>query len=127
MVIDASVMVAQLVEPGRLTEPVLRDLAVGAEAPHLLDAEVGHVLRRRVRLGFLSLADGAFAIRNLRHAPIERTPHTALADRAWDLRDNLSFCDALYVSLAEQLEVPLLTFDARLAGAPGLRCEVRVL
>ena len=33
-------------------------------------------------------------------------------------------CDTL---LAEQLEVPLLTADARLARAPGLRCSVELI
>jgi predicted nucleic acid-binding protein len=31
------------------------------------------------------------------------------------------------VALAEQLEVPLLTADARLARAPGLRCSVELI
>jgi predicted nucleic acid-binding protein len=47
--------------------------------------------------------------------------------RAWELRTNLSADDALYVALAEQLDAPLLTADARLAKAPGLRCPVEVL
>jgi predicted nucleic acid-binding protein len=34
--------------------------------------------------------------------------------------------DALTVALAEQLDVPLLTADARLARAPGLRCVVEL-
>ena len=34
---------------------------------------------------------------------------------AWELRDNFSFYDALYVALALMLDEPLLTFDARLA------------
>jgi predicted nucleic acid-binding protein len=34
--------------------------------------------------------------------------------------------DATYVALAEALRCPLVTHDARLAGAPGLRCTVRV-
>lgn len=39
---------------------------------------------------------------------------------------NLTSYDASYVALAEMLEVPLVTLDRRLAGAPGLQCEVRV-
>ena len=35
--------------------------------------------------------------------------------------------DAAYVALAELLDVVLVTADARLANAPGLRCEVDVL
>jgi predicted nucleic acid-binding protein len=35
--------------------------------------------------------------------------------------------DAVYVALAELLDLVLLTADARLWKAPGLRCEVEVL
>jgi len=44
----------------------------------------------------------------------------------WQLRHNLGTCDAAYVALAEMLAVPLLTADAHIAGAPGLRCQVVV-
>jgi predicted nucleic acid-binding protein len=36
-------------------------------------------------------------------------------------------CAALDVALAEQLDAPLPTADARLARAPGLRCPVEVV
>lgn len=42
----------------------------------------------------------------------------------WALRDNVSAYDATYVALAEALDCPLLTADARLANAPGVRCVV---
>lgn len=59
--------------------------------------------------------------------PLRRSPHDLLHDRAWELRENLSFSDALYVALAERLGMPLVTLDRRLAGAPDLRCSVEVL
>jgi predicted nucleic acid-binding protein len=40
-------------------------------------------------------------------------------DRVWELRDNLSAYDASYIALAELLNCPLLTADARLSRAPG--------
>jgi predicted nucleic acid-binding protein len=58
---------------------------------------------------------------------LRRFPSRGLWIRAWDLRPNFSAYDALYVALAEQLEVPLLTADARLARAPGLRCSVELI
>jgi predicted nucleic acid-binding protein len=45
----------------------------------------------------------------------------------WALRENLSAYDATYVALAEALDSPLLTRDARLMRAPGLRCRIEVL
>jgi len=53
-----------------------------------------------------------------------RYPVFALLDRVWELRDNLSANGASYVALAEYLDCNLLTADARLTRAPGLRCPV---
>jgi predicted nucleic acid-binding protein len=49
-----------------------------------------------------------------------------LAWRIWELRSNVTPHDASYVALAESLGTVLLTTDGRIAGAPGLRCEVEV-
>jgi predicted nucleic acid-binding protein len=43
------------------------------------------------------------------------------------LRDNLSFYDALYVALAQALQLSLLTADSKLARAPKLRCAVELI
>jgi predicted nucleic acid-binding protein len=48
-----------------------------------------------------------------------RYPHHPLAERMWALRHNLTAYDAAFVALAEELAVPLVTCDARLAAAPG--------
>jgi predicted nucleic acid-binding protein len=94
-------------------------------APHLIDAEVGNVLRRWVLRGQLApddaeklLAAGA-ALIDYRH---EMTG--GLARAAWARRENLSFYDALYAALAAILSAPLLTADERLLHAPGLGCVV---
>lgn len=50
-----------------------------------------------------------------------------LASRIWELRDNLTTYDAAYVAAAEQYRCALVTTDAQLARAPGLRCPVDVL
>ena len=39
----------------------------------------------------------------------------------------MTFYDGLYVALAERLDVPLITLDARLSAAPGVRVGIRVL
>ena len=95
-------------------------------APHLIDSEVTHVLRRLVTSGRLDQhqGDAAFASFQLL---IRRRPVTHLLDRMWAPRRNLSDYDATYVALAESLDVPLLTTDRRLARASGLRCPVEVV
>jgi predicted nucleic acid-binding protein len=59
--------------------------------------------------------------------PLRRYPHGPLLSRIWELRDNLTVYGAAYVALAEALDAPLLTVDARLARAPGVRCQVELL
>jgi predicted nucleic acid-binding protein len=50
-----------------------------------------------------------------------------LAARIWALRGNLTTYDAAYVAAAEQYGCALVTTDARLARAPGVRCPVTLL
>jgi hypothetical protein len=47
--------------------------------------------------------------------------------RIWELRNNLTAYDAVYVALAEALHAPLVTRDRRIAGAPGLRTGIEVI
>ncbi len=67
------------------------------------------------------------ALRDLNGLRIERVPHVALLGRAFELRDSVSFYDALYVALAEELDLPLLTLDARIARAHGHRARVELI
>ncbi|MBS45688.1 MAG: VapC toxin family PIN domain ribonuclease [Nocardioides sp.] len=123
IVIDASVVVELLVggaEPGLLGEDELA-------APHLLDSEVAHVLRRLVARDLLTDEQGAVALNHFTELVVDRFPARPLLARVWELRHSLSAYDATYVALAEQLDAALLTSDTRLARAPGPRCEVRVV
>jgi predicted nucleic acid-binding protein len=56
-----------------------------------------------------------------------RVTVVGLLERIWELRENLSAYDATYVTVAETLETPLLTADARLARAPGPTCPITVV
>lgn len=96
-------------------------------APHLIDAEVGHVLRRAVGSAALQEDQATAALEDLVRLPLKRVPHPGLVARAFALRSNLSFYDALYVALAERLQMPLLTLDARLQRAAGDTIEVRLV
>ena len=109
--------------PPRIGER-LRDGPTWA-APHLLDAEVASVLRNRVLRGKLPSFAALSALNDFVALPIERFPHTALLPRAFDLRDNASLYDALYLALAEVLDARLLTRDRRLRAIPGVAARSR--
>ena len=47
--------------------------------------------------------------------------------RAYELRSNVTSYDATYVALAEGLSCSLVSADARLARAPGIRCHIDIL
>ena len=124
IVVDASAGLAALLNAGPARA------AIGSEqlhAPHLIDSEVANGLRRRVAGGEIGSTQGWAALDVWRHLGIARYPVFALLDRVWELRENLSAYDASYVALAEELDCGLLTADARLARAPGVRCTVAVV
>lgn len=96
-------------------------------APHLVDVEVTHVLRRFVMHGDLDAARGRVALADLADMPIRRYPHSWLTPTAWRLRANVSAYDAMYVALADALVAPLLTCDRRLAAAAGSFVEIELV
>lgn len=59
--------------------------------------------------------------------PLTRWSHLPLVWRAWGLRENVGPYDGMYVALTEALGAVLVTGDAALARAPGVRCQVEVL
>jgi predicted nucleic acid-binding protein len=128
-VVDASVLAEYLGEAERAGVARRRLLAdrAGLWAPHLVDAEVGHALCRGVRRGEIGADIARDALDSLIEMPLRRVRHRELIPRAWELRENVSFYDALYVSLAELLGQPLVTFDDRLARANGIKAEIEIL
>jgi len=124
LVVDASVVVAALVDGGdvgRWAEEVL--LSGPLVAPQLMPFEVANVLRRGGRSGEISRDSAALAHADLLDLYIELFPYAVTARRAWELRDNLRMYDAPYVALAELLEAPLATLDERLVRGTGPCCE----
>lgn len=77
--------------------------------------------------GNLTVAVAETALRAVAALVDERYPHGSLAAAAWALRANVRYYDALYVSLAARLQIPLLTLDARLSRAPQLPCTVELI
>jgi predicted nucleic acid-binding protein len=86
-------------------------------APDVIVFEVLAVLRRLVRRGSIAPQRATGAIEDLGDLPIEMFPSLHLRQRAWDLRDNFTAADALFVALAERLGEPLATKDRDLISA----------
>ena len=128
IVIDASAVVDLICDAPAAPELRERLLSDGvAHAPHLVDIEVGGALRRLAAHGELSVDRAAGALLDARDLPILRYPHGPLLERAWELRGHLTIADGVYVALAELLEAPLVTSDARLARAGGHGATVEVV
>lgn len=96
-------------------------------APHLIDIEMLHALRRLVRARILSIDQAADLRTDFADLAIIRYPHGPLADRIWELRGSLTAYDAAFVTLAEALGVPLITCDAHLSRASGHRARVELM
>ena len=94
--------------------------------PHLFEIEVINALRHHALRHGISESRRLELLEDLTTMSISRYAHTAMLPRIWELRDNVSAYDASYIALAETLEAPLVTRDARLARAPGIRAEVEV-
>jgi predicted nucleic acid-binding protein len=108
----------------------LRSRVVDEElhAPTLLDYEVVSVVRGLALGGHLTAQRADELLADYGDLPLHRWSSAhALRRRAFALRDSLSAYDAAYVVLAEALECPLLTRDARLARAGGHEARIEVL
>ena len=127
VVVDSSAVVDYLLAHEGKAEWVEAQLDAAAwdlHAPHLIDIEVVGVLRRLTRQNELDATVGPAAIQLLERFRLVRYPHAPLLEGIWELRHNLSASDAAYAALAEILDASLVTTDARLSRAPGLRIEV---
>jgi len=128
LVVDASVLAPALADDGPDGD-MARARLTGQSlvAPELIDLEATSVIRRQMLGGHLDARRARLALTDLVELPLRRAPHRALLARCWELRENVSVYDATYVALAEILDVVFLTADARLARAPGPRCQFELL
>ena len=95
-------------------------------APHLIDIEVLHALRRLTARGELSEDRASDARADFGNLAVVRYPHVGLSNRIWQLRHNLTAYDAAYVALAEALEVSLVTCDRRLSEASWHTAQIEL-
>jgi predicted nucleic acid-binding protein len=125
LVVDSSLVVYALTETQG--DDVLRRRLSGPRlmhAPHFIDFELANALRGLVIGGKLSIARAEDTRADFADLRIQRFPGAAVADRAWALRHNFTAYDPAYIALAELLDCPLLTGDAKLIGSHGAHIEL---
>jgi len=123
-VVDASVLVAALVDTGPLGAWAETVLAGGwLCAPELARVEATNIFRRLERAKRITTSDANAARNDLMRLDIGLFPFEPFADRIWELRHNVTSYDAWYVALAEALRLPLATLDKPLSKAGGVTCE----
>jgi predicted nucleic acid-binding protein len=127
LVVDTSAVLGAIL--AREPAPGLIERLAGdgdLHAPHLIDTEVLHALRRMSMNDQLSEERAADARTDFAGLTLVRYPHEPLNDRVWALRPSLTAYDATFVALAEALDAPLITCDTRLAQAPGNRAVIEL-
>ena len=92
-----------------------------------VDLEIAQVLRGFLRAEVIDLEVATSALADFRDLDFKRHSHQPLLERVWELRENITAYDAIYVALAETLDCVLVTCDAKLARAPGLSGRVELV
>lgn len=122
-VVDASVVV-EFLAPGRLGESADRFIGglawpspLELLAPDLLLLEVANALRKLALMRSISDVAADKAVSRLSELGIAIVAPAPLLADAWALRNQFTIYDALYVALAQNLGIPLVTADVRLSRA----------
>lgn len=129
IVIDASALLELLLRTER-AEAIEARVFVPHErmhAPHLLDVEITQALRRLTLLKDITASRAQQVLDDCAGLVIRRYSHQELLPRIWQLRDAVTAYDGAYVALAEALDAPLLTCDARLGRSHGHRARIEVI
>jgi predicted nucleic acid-binding protein len=125
-VVDCSIIIRLLAS--QKGDDLLRQrLARSVHAPALIDAEVSSVVRGMAIAGPPRRVTAARAVQMLGDYAGLRIvchPMQPLQARVFELRDNLTAYDGMYVALAEALGLPLLTDDGKFASTPGHHAEI---
>ena len=127
IVIDASVIVAALVDTG--TDGSWAESLIASEmliAPELVVVEATNILRRLELAKELSPLESGLAQKDLMRLDVQLFPFHPFAERIWALRNNVTSYDAWYVALAEAIDCSLATLDLKLRKASGIKCAFTV-
>lgn len=116
-VVDASVAIKWYI-PENHSADAERLLSAADElhCPDLLFAEIGNILWKYVRRGECSQEKASTILNALRDIGFDVCDTPGLALKALDIacETNRTFYDSLYIALAVQLDVPMVTADLRL-------------
>lgn len=117
LVVDTTVMAAHVFgeEHQELALATLQARAL--EAPHLIDYEMASVALKKMRREGRPAAAVLAALGLFAELPLERHAVDPRAVLSLAERYALTAYDAAYLWLAERLQAPLATFDAKLAAA----------
>src|SRR3970282_1319986 len=117
LVLDASAMVDLLV--GSSLAETIEGRLRGAHlhVPNHFDAEVLSAVGRLHRAGELTARQVTERVELVANSPISRHLLAPLLRGAWRRRESLRLVDALYVELASQLNMEIITTDRGLAAA----------
>jgi predicted nucleic acid-binding protein len=129
IVVDASAITELLLQTalGTRVEQRLYREDDDLHAPHLLDVEVLSALRRLVRSGEVLPERAEEAIQDLGALRVVRHGHLDLATRAWELRQNFTVYDAMYLALAEALGATVITCDGPFGATPRRLARIEVI
>lgn len=129
IVVDASALTEFLLqtELGSRVERRLYRNDEELHAPHLLDVEVLSALRRLVQAREVETERAAAALEDLPLLRIMRHGHLTILDQAWELRQNFTAYDAMYLALAEALDATVVTCDQPFAGASKRAARVELI
>jgi predicted nucleic acid-binding protein len=129
MVLDTSACLDIVLDaaPGRVLRGMLLDPEPALLAPGLLWIEVGRVLPAKVIDDALTRPGAEAALADFLDLGVQEIHTEPLLVRAWQIRENVTIDDGVFVALAEAAAQPLLTTDLRLAGAARRHTEVTVV
>jgi len=124
IVVDASALLEALL--GTPAAEVVEGRLFAAQqtllAPHLVDVEVAHVVRRYTAAGEIDDERGRTILADLAEFPLLRYRHDFLLRRVWQLRSTPSACGAVCVALTGALDAPLITRDVPLGRCARPPC-----
>jgi predicted nucleic acid-binding protein len=127
IVLDASAALNLLLGDVRAPLVDARVRGQHIHAPHLIDIEIAHVLRKHALLEEVAVTRIQDALAAWLQLDVQRHPHKPFMNRIWQLRPAMTSYDAAYVALAESLRAPLITTDAKLARSHGHTAKIELL